>query len=263
MPGIRRSKLAIEATRRNQEHRARVGGEIRVMRERRGWTRIELARRAGIGRMVESRIERGVGGMDLDALQRIAVASDRPLLVSFGRDLVEGPADAGHLAMQELVLRLARAAGYQGMFELATRPSESWRSVDVVLTADPARRAVVVECWNIVGDVGASVRSSDRKRAEVETMAVARWGAEGHVGLVWVVRATASNQELVHRYPEVFAARFPGSPRDWVRALTTGGPLPAASGLVWSDVGATRLFEWRREGSSGESGQSGGRIRRQ
>ena len=112
MPGVRRSKLAIEATRRNQEQRARVGGEIRVMRERRGWTRIELARRAGIGRMVESRIERGVGGMDLDALQRIAVALDRPLLVSFGRDLVEGPADAGHLAMLELVLRLARAAGY-------------------------------------------------------------------------------------------------------------------------------------------------------
>lgn len=252
MPGVRRSTIAIEATRRNQEQRARVGGEIREMRVRRGWTRIELARRAGIGRMVESRIERGVGGMDLDALQRIAVALDRPLLISFGRDLVEGPADAGHLAIQELVLRLGRAAGYQGLFELATRPSESWRSVDVILTAQPARRAIVVECWNSIGDVGAGMRSSDRKRTEMETMAAARWGVEGHVGLAWVVRATARNQSLVRRYPEVFAARFPGSSRDWVRALTTGGQLPAASGLVWSDVGATRLFEWRREAFSGE-----------
>jgi len=252
MPGVRRSTLVIEAMRRNQEQRARVGGEIRVLRERREWTRIELARRAGIGRMVESRIERGVGGMDLDALQRIAVALDRPLLVSFGRDLIEGPADAGHLAMQELVLRLGRAAGYQGLFELATRPSESWRSVDVVLTAEPGRRAIVVECWNSIGDVGAGVRSSDRKRAEVETLAAARWGAEGQVGLVWVVRASARNRDLVHRYPEVFAARFPGSSRDWVRAITTGGPLPVASGLVWSDVGATRLLEWRRQGLSDE-----------
>lgn len=248
MPGVRRSTIAIEATRRNQEQRARVGGEIRAMRERRGWTRIELARRAGIGRMVESRIERGIGGIDLDALQRIAVALDRPLLVSFGRDLIEGPVDAGHLAMQELVLRLGRAAGYQGVFELAARPSESWRSIDVVLSSDVGRRSVVVECWNSIGDVGAGMRSSDRKRADTVSLAAARWGEAGHVGLVWVVRATARNRALVARYPEVFAARFPGSSREWVRALTSGGQFPGESGLVWSDVGATRLFEWRRDG---------------
>lgn len=146
MPGVRRSTIAIEATRRNQEQRARVGGEIVVMRERGGCTRTELARRAGLGRMVENRLERGIGGTDLDALQRIAVALDRPLLVSFGRDLIEGPADAGHLAMQELILRLGRAFGYQGLFEFATRPSESWRSADVVLSSDDERRSMVVEC---------------------------------------------------------------------------------------------------------------------
>ncbi len=68
------------------------------MHERRGWTRVELAERAGLGRMVESRIERGVGSQDLDALQRIAVAFGRPLVVSFGgRDPEEATADAGTL----------------------------------------------------------------------------------------------------------------------------------------------------------------------
>jgi transcriptional regulator with XRE-family HTH domain len=85
MPGVRRSDLAIDATRRNQEQRVRIGREITTMRERRGWTRQELARRAGIGRMVESRIERGATNLDLDVLQRIGVALSRPLPVTFWR----------------------------------------------------------------------------------------------------------------------------------------------------------------------------------
>jgi hypothetical protein len=44
----------------------------------------------------------------------------------------------------------------------------------------------------------------------------------------------------------VFASRFPGSSRRWVDALTTGTPPPRETGLVWCDVGATRLSEWRR-----------------
>ena len=123
MPGVRRSRLEVQVGRRLQEQRARIGAAIEAMRDRRGWTRIELARRAGLGRMVVSRVERGIGNPDLDALQRLAVALDRPLVVSFGgADRAETPADAGHLAIQELILALGRDAGYLGSFELATRP---------------------------------------------------------------------------------------------------------------------------------------------
>jgi len=203
---------------------------------------MELARRAGIGRMVESRIERGVGNPDLEALQRLAIA----LGVSLGgRDPMEQPADAGHLAMQELVLRLGRASGYAGTFELATKPAEPWRSGDVGLAAPRQRRLIHVECWNTIGDVGAAVRSSTRKRAELEGLVVAKWGA-GAAHLVWVVRATARNHALVARYPEVFARAFPGSSRRWVEALVRGTPPPDEAGLVWADVGATRLYAWRQ-----------------
>ena len=246
VPGVRRSQLAVEAARRNQEQRVRIGAEIRTMRERRGWTRAALASRAGIGRMVESRVERGITNLDLDVLQRIGVAMDRPLLVTFGRDVLEGPTDAGHLALQELVLRLGRAAGYTASFELPTRPAEPWRSVDVGLTANGQRRMILAECWNSFGDIGAAARSTNHKRADLEQLAVGRWGAGARVGVVWVVRATARNRALLQRYPEVFDARFPASSRAWVDALTAGTPPPIDPGLVWCDVGATRLFEWRR-----------------
>ena len=167
------------------------------------------------------------------------------MLLNFQHDLAGETRDAGHLAMQELVLRLGRLAGYEGSFELATRPAESWRSADVGL-ADPRRnRLIHVECWNTIGDVGAAVRSSTRKRAELADLAVARWGG-GTTGLVWVVRATARNRALVARYPEIFARAFPGSSRRWLDAITTRAAPPAEPGLVWSDVGGTRLFAWRR-----------------
>jgi transcriptional regulator with XRE-family HTH domain len=224
----------------------RIGREIQVMRERRNWTRIELAARAAIGRMVVGRIERGETHLDIDVVQRIGVALGRPLLVTFGRDTLEAPTDAGHLAIQELVLRLGRAAGYSGSFELLSHPGESWRSVDVGL-ADPARcRMLLGECWNTIGDVGAATRSTERKRADLDAMAAGRWGPDASVNVLWVVRGTARNRALIHDYPQVFTARFPGSSRAWVDCLTSGAPPPAEPGLVWCDVGATRIFEWRR-----------------
>jgi hypothetical protein len=166
--------------------------------------------------------------------------------VEFARDPLEDVADAGHLAIQELVLRVARQAGYTTEFELPTRPAEPWRSIDVGLADPRRRRAIEVECWNSVGDFGAATRSSNRKRAELEAMWVGRWGDGVQVGLVWVVRATRRNRALVARYPEIFRRRFPGSSKGWVAALTKGAPFPDEPGLVWSDVGGTRLFHWRR-----------------
>ena len=247
MPGARRPSLDVEVDRRNQEQRARIGAEIQAFRERRAWTRMELADRAGLGRMVVGRLERGAGHLDLDALQRVAAAFDQSLQVTFGRDRRQEPSDAGHLAIQELVLRVGRAAGCAGSFELATRPAEPWRSADVGFRDDRRRRLILVECWNMIGDIGAAARSSERKRAEAEALAIARWGdVPAAVGVVWVVRATARNRALVARYPEVFAARFPGSSVGWVRALAIGTTPPTEPGLVWCDVRATRLDAWRR-----------------
>ena len=115
------------------------------MRGRRNLTRTELAERAGIGRMVVGRIERGVTNLDLDAVQRIGIALGRPVVVTFCRDMLEAPADSAHLAIQELVLRLGRAAGYTGSFELPTRPAEPWRSVDVGRTAAADHRIILAE----------------------------------------------------------------------------------------------------------------------
>jgi transcriptional regulator with XRE-family HTH domain len=247
MARVRRPNLAPEAARRNAEQLARAGGDLREGRTRRRLTQVDAGDLAGIGRGIVSRIELGKGGnVSMDAWQRLALVVGRPLVVSVQRDLGGETRDAGHLAMQELVLRLGRRAGYQGSVELATKPSEPWRSADVGLAAPAARRLIHVECWNTIGDVGAAIRSSNRKQAELADLAVARWGESGSAHLVWVVRASARNRALVARYPEVFARAFPGSSHRWIDALSQGSPPPDAPGLVWCDIAATRLFAWRR-----------------
>jgi transcriptional regulator with XRE-family HTH domain len=243
-----RTRLHLDAQRANREQLVRLGLDVRVARLRRRLTQAQLGGRVGLSQSAVSRAERGLGGgLTLDAWQRIAIALRITLRVNLQRDPLAGTADAGHLAIQELVLRLGRATGYRGLVELATKPAEPWRSIDVALVDDTRRCIAVIECWNTIGDVGAAARGSIRKLAEAADLATARWGTAPHqVGLCWVVRATVRNRALVSRYPEVFAARFPGSSSGWLRAVTAGTDLPREPGLVWSSVDGSRLFAWRR-----------------
>ena len=194
-----------------------------------------------------SRIERGLGGtIALDAWQRLGLAVGRPLVISVQRDIDGETVDAGHLALQELVLREGRAAGYTGRFELPSRPAEPWRSSDIGLLDRRGRRLILVECWNSIGDLGAATRSSNRKRVETEAAAIAMFGtSDVSIGTVWVVRRSARNQALIARYPEIFLSAFPGSSQAWLRALSAGAPLPTEPGIVWADVSASRLIAFR------------------
>jgi transcriptional regulator with XRE-family HTH domain len=248
MPKRKRPELAAEARRRNFEQLARLGAELRTSRIRRHMTQEQLGLLAGISRPTVGAIERGFGGSHtLDTWQRLALAVDRPLHVDLGRDRLEDTADAGHLAIQELVLRLGRSAGFRGGFELPSRPHDPSRSTDMGLRDDRRRLLLLIECWNTIGDIAAAARSTNRKLVEASDLAVVIGGERPHrVAAAWVVRATRRNRELVARYPEVFAARFPGSSAGWLEALTCESEPPPGQGLVWCDIDATRLFAWRR-----------------
>ena len=243
----RRSGLALQARRILLSVLLSQGGKVRAARKRRGWTQVELARRVGVSPSTISAIERGEGGtLSLELWQQVALVLDLPLKLEIGRDALEEPVDAGHLRVQELVLRLGRATGRGRSFELATKPDDPRRSTDVGLVDDSLRILLLVECVNTFGNVNASMRSSDRKRAEAEALGISIGNGEPYrVRTCWVVRATKRNRQLLATYPELFMTRFPGSSRAWVDALTNGRSPPNDPGLVWCDLNATHVFEWR------------------
>jgi transcriptional regulator with XRE-family HTH domain len=248
MTRIKRPAVTSEALRLNAIALARAGGEVRTSRERHRWTQAELGGRSGTSASAIGRIERGKGGTaTVDTWQRIGVALGRAFEWGFARDADRETVDAGHLAIQELLLRLGREQGYNRTFEAATKPADPAHSVDVRLRSDRHRRLLVLEAWNSFGDIGGAARSFDRKLAETEHLAIAIGHGEPYrVHGCWVVRATARNRALIARYPEVFASRFPGSSERWVRTLTQATEPPQQTGLVWCDVASTRLFAWRR-----------------
>lgn len=244
----RRAPLATRAAEQAHEQLAEIGSGLHANRMRRGLTQQQVADRAHVARSTVGRIERGRSEtITLASIQRVAHSLGRPLRLSLARDPWEEPADAGHLAVQELLVRLGGTAGHVPMLELPTRPTDPARSADVVLCDDGRRIMLLLEAWNVFGDIGASIRASDRKRVDAEALAVLRWGEAPHrVALGWIVRSTMRNRALLARYPSLFALRFPGSSSGLVRAITTGSEPPPAPALAWCDVNATRLFPWRR-----------------
>jgi transcriptional regulator with XRE-family HTH domain len=248
MPGVKRPNARITGAVKATEAAIALGHAVRVSRKRRRMMQQTLAARVGISQARLADVEAGrAAGAPLEVWFSLAEALDRPFRAEFLRDRLEEPLDAGHLSMQELVLRLGRVAGYEGRFELATRPADPSRSTDVVLVHRRGRQMVLVECWNSFGNIGAAARSSDRKLAEARAAAIALGGDVGPYGVstCWVVRDTRRNRELLARYPHLFEARLPGSSAAWVAALTRGESPPAQPGLVWSDASATRLFARR------------------
>ena len=230
----------------------REGGKVRAARKRRRLTQAQLGEKSGLSQSAVSDVEVGHGAsLSIVAWQRVAIVLDLPLRLELGRDALEEPADAGHLKIQELVLRLGRLTSRRRKFELPTKPADPSRSTDVGLVDDTHHQLLQIECVNTFGNIGAVARSSDRKKADAEALAISiGYGNPYSVHQCWVVRATRRNRELVAQYSESFTSRFTGSSRAWVETLTKGAPAPRDPGLVWCDVTCKRVFAWRSRASS-------------
>lgn len=222
-----------------------IGEAVAAARRRRGWTQTRLARESGLSQTAISRVELGERPLEVETLVRVAHELRVPVRVELGRDPLHGPADAGHLAIQELLVRLARATAGATLVELQLGPTDRSLSIDVCVLRRTLGELIVQEAWSRIGDVGAGWRSFDRKLTLAREAAGAFPQPPKVVTGVWVIRATRANRELLATYPALFAARFPGSSRAWVRALVAGAPAPREPGIVLCDLRATRLFEWR------------------
>ncbi|MCI0582587.1 MAG: hypothetical protein L0227_06775 [Chloroflexi bacterium] len=168
--------------------------------------------------------------------------------MAFSRDMEPlEPRDAGHLAAQELVLRLGRAHGRTASFELPTRPADPSRSSDVGLRDDTLRTLILVEIWNRLDDLGAAARATDRKVVEASAHAAFAGGDDDPYGVAacWLLVDTAANRRLVGRYPQILRARFRGSSLLWVAALSEGAAPPAEPGIAWIDRRGGRIVPMR------------------
>ena len=156
-----------------------AGAEVQQSRLRRHLTQKQLAARVGLSRSRLAAIEAGNGAaLPLTNWFALADTLGRFLRIEFTRDPLEGPTDAGHLDIQQLVIKFRSPAGFDDrMIELPGHTGRGW--TDVALVKRAARVLVLIECVNVIGDLGQSFRSSDRKEAEAHQLAAALGGDGG------------------------------------------------------------------------------------
>ena len=190
--------------------------------------------RVGVSQAEISALEAGAGARTpIETWVAIGIALNRPIAIGFSRDVVEPLNDSGHLAAQELVVRLTAGGRWRATFESPDDPRAPRGSTDMRL--ERLDTTVLVEIWNRFDDLGAAARSSDRKLA----------AQPRGTAVVWLIVDTAANREIVRRYPGILRSRFPGSSAAWVRTLTTDAPPPNRPGIAWIDVRSGRLRELR------------------
>lgn len=245
----RATKSVAVGRRRGSAALATIGSRVAAARKVRGWSQRELAQRLGVTQARVSQIEAGEGdGVPAHVWFATADALGIALRFEFGRDPLQELEDAGHLELQEFMLELGRRTGRSRSFELTIRASPGY-SVDVCLRDDAQRLLILEECWNTFGNLGASVRSTRRKIAEMEELAISIGGERGpyNVAACWVIRDAPRNRAVVERYPQIFNATFVGSSAEWVRALVRPGTRPPRGpGVVWCDPSANRVWPLRR-----------------
>jgi transcriptional regulator with XRE-family HTH domain len=241
MRRIRRPPAVVTGLREARAIAANLGRDTRSTRNRRRLTQQALGQLVGLGQSEISYLERGNGSRtSIETWVAIGIALGRPVAIGFARDVVDPLQDARHLAAQELVIRLGRGGGWRAAFEAPVDPRMTGLSTDLVLRR-PRGPTVLVEIWNRLDDLGAAVRSSDRKvAAYAEPRRDARPAA-----LLWLLVDTAANRAIVRRYPAIVRSRFPGSSSAWVRAVVTSESPPRDPGIAWVDVTAGRIRELR------------------
>jgi transcriptional regulator with XRE-family HTH domain len=246
--GRRRTNDELDGDREADRMALVLGADLRRSRRQLRLTQEQLGARIGVKRARIGEIERGKGSSAPLALWvRLGKAVDRPFAASFSRDLreVPEPVDAGHLAAQELILRLARRTGRVGEFELPTRSTGSAGVVDVAIRDDAQRVLILVEIWNRLTDLGAASRSTTRKVLELEG---ANLPGRLRLASCWLLVDNAANRAIVRRFPEIVRARFPGSSLGWVRALAEGYEPPSGAGIAWIDPRSGTITELRLRG---------------
>jgi transcriptional regulator with XRE-family HTH domain len=144
----------------------RFGADVRLLRGRKGWTQLRLAREAGVSRWVITAIETGRGDticpIRLAQVVRAlgAVLTVRILFQGEGLDRLR---DRRHARLLERVVVRLRAEGWQVATEVSFSVYGERGSIDVLAFHPATGALLVVEVKSVVPDIGGMLMTLDRK----------------------------------------------------------------------------------------------------
>lgn len=201
----------------------RFGRAIRAVRVRRGWRQSDLAERAGLGRSVVGRIERGeIDGLSVAALDAVATALGGAMDLGFrwnGGEL-DRLLDASHARLVEVVVQLLRMSGWDVAVEVTFSRYGERGSIDVLAFHPRFRVLLVVEVKSVIADMQGLLAGLDRKIRLGPELALARgWNAQRTVGLL-ALWGTRTNRRRIEAHEASVRELLPADTRtmrNWLR----------------------------------------------
>jgi transcriptional regulator with XRE-family HTH domain len=195
----------------------RLGRLVRLLRRRRGWRQVDLARRAGISQSVVSDLELGrATGMTIASLRKVVAvlgASVEVQVRGLGSE-VDRLLDERHAGLVGLTAGLLRGDGWEVRPEVSYSEWGERGSIDLLAWHGPARALLVVEVKSELASVEATLRKHDEKVRLASVVAVRRFGWRPSLaGRLLVLPADRTARRRVVTHAAVLDEAYPGRTR--------------------------------------------------
>ena len=246
----------------------RLGGDVRLLRHRRGWTQRRLAAEAGLSPWAVTEIEAGRGQrITADRLIRVvgALGGYLSIRIQYQGEGLDRLRDRRHAALVDRLVARPRAEGWEVATEVSFNIFGERGSVDILAFEPTSGALVVIEVKTVVPDVGGMLATIDRKVRLARELAAAHGWRVGVVGRVLVLPEARTARRRVDEHEATFRTAFPARNVEvdrWLRSPS--GPL---SGLLFlpdaRDGGSRRMHGGTvcRSGTAARTVRGGRRSR--
>ena len=212
----------------------RFGGDVRLLRERRGWTQRRLATEAKVSRWVITQIEGGRGDrIAAERLVRIisALGGYLSIRIHFQGEGLDRLRDRRHAALVDQLVARLRGDGWEVATEVSFNVFGERGSIDILAFEPVSGAVLVIEVKTVVPDIGGMLATLDRKVRLVRELAEARGWRVRIVGRLLVLPEARTARRRVGEHEATFRNAFPARNVEvnrWLRSPS--GPL---SGLLF------------------------------
>jgi transcriptional regulator with XRE-family HTH domain len=201
----------------------RIGGDLRILRRRRGWTQQRLADEAGVSRSMIATIEGGHAERSpLGVLMWITAALGAKLSarVYWHGEALDRLRDERHAALLQGVIDSLLSVGWTPRAEVSFSEFGERGSIDV-LAHHPERRALlVIEVKSVVPDLQAMLSNLDRKARLAASIAHGLGWEADSVSRLLVLPSDRTARRRVAEHESTFQAVLPirtVAVKQWIR----------------------------------------------
>jgi transcriptional regulator with XRE-family HTH domain len=212
----------------------RFGGDVRLLRKRRGWTQQRLASEATVSRCVITEIEAGRGDrITAERLIRVvaALGGYLSIRIQYQGEGLDRLRDQRHAALVDRMIDRLRRDGWEVATEVSFNTFGERGSIDVLAFEPTSGALLVIEVKTVVPDIGGMLATLDRKFRLAREIAEARGWRVRTVGRLLVLAEGTTNRRRVEQHAATFGNAFPSRNVEINRWLQA--PSGTFSGLLF------------------------------